>query len=227
MSTGVTPIDYHGDLLVVFGAAQDFVIETPTDTSEDAPSETSADTSFATPTTSEADDESTIRNGGESIELRFLCSCRQMERGSKRLARDLFPARNPGRWAVTKDFPPMPLTMVLTIIHGKTRYIPDIVSPAVLADVASIVEYLECHDALDFFGRNWLSRYTEINELPTSMDEELVQLIHISFTFDNKAIFEQSTETAIRHSPGDVPTYDLPIQEDVLSKFVFPPLPNI
>jgi len=196
--------------------------ETSTKTSAETPEETPAETPSQTPsigTTSESNETTTqtvIENGAKQpSEKHFICSRKHITFASRRAAREL----TEDKWTLDKDFDLEPLTIVLKIIHGKTRNIPETVTLNLLADIASIVDYLECHDAVTFFGRNWLSRYSTIN-LRCFRDKTLAQLIHTSFVFENASLFGNVTRIAIKSSSQVVPTYDLPIQADVLCKFI-------
>ncbi|RFN48808.1 hypothetical protein FIE12Z_6863 [Fusarium flagelliforme] len=187
----------------------------PTETPEETPAETPSQTP-SVGTTSESNETTTqtvVQNDTKQpSEKHFICSRKHITFASRRAAREL----TEDKWTLDKDFPLEPLTIVLKIIHGKTRDIPETVTLNLLADIASIVDYLECHDAVTFFGRNWLSRYSTINLL-CFMDKTLAQLIHTSFVFENASLFENVTRIAIKSSSQVVPTYDLPIQADVLS----------
>ncbi|KAI1069254.1 hypothetical protein LB507_008603 [Fusarium sp. FIESC RH6] len=189
----------------------------PTETPEETPAETPSQTP-STGSTSESNGTTTQtvtqNESKQPSENHFICSKKHITFASRRAAREL----TEDKWTLDKDFPLEPLTIVLKIIHGKTRDIPETVTLNLLADIASIVDYLECHDALTFFGRNWLSRYSTINLL-CFMDKTLAQLIHISFVFENASLFENVTRIAIKSSSQVVPTYNLPIQADVLCTF--------
>ena len=189
----------------------------PTETPEETPAETPSQTP-SIGTTSESNETTTQTDAQndpkQPSEKHFICSKKHITFASRRATREL----TEDKWTLDKDFPLEPLTIVLKIIHGKTRDIPETVTLNLLADIASIVDYLECHDALTFFGRNWLSRYSTI-DLLCFMDKTLAQLIHISFVFENASLFENVTRVAIKSSSQVVPTYNLPMQADVLCKF--------
>ncbi|KAJ4115357.1 hypothetical protein NW768_011209 [Fusarium equiseti] len=219
-TTETAPTETAADSTVTDDAAPE---ETPAETSGEPSTATSTATPAETPsqtpsvsTASESDETTTqtvIRNDSKKpSEKHFICSKKHITFASRRAAREL----TEDKWTLDKEFDLEPLTIVLNIIHGKTRDIPETVTLNLLADIASIVDYLECHDALTFFGRNWLSRYSTINLL-CFMDKTLAQLIHISFVFENAALFENVTRIAIKSSSQVVPTYNLPIQADVLS----------
>ncbi|RBR18145.1 uncharacterized protein FIESC28_06211 [Fusarium coffeatum] len=186
----------------------------PTETPAETPAETPSQTpSIGTRSESNETTQTVTQNAqNQPTERHFICSKKHITFASRRAARQL----TEDKWTLDKDFPLEPLTIVLKIIHGKTRDIPETVTLDLLADIASIVYYLECHDALTFFGRNWLSRYSTINLL-CFMDKTLAQLIHISSVFENASLFENVTRIAIKSSSQVVPTYNLPIQSDILA----------
>ncbi|KAJ4009907.1 hypothetical protein NW752_009081 [Fusarium irregulare] len=189
--------------------------ETPTKAVDQEPTETTTEPTVeddATHAPSATPATVTQNESKQPSENHFICSKKHITFASRRAAREL----TEDKWTLNKDFPLEPLTIVLKIIHGKTRDIPETVTLNLLADIASIVDYLECHDALTFFGRNWLSRYSTINLL-CFMDKTLAQLIHVSFVFENASLFENVTRIAIKSSSPVVPTYNLPMQADVLS----------
>ncbi|KAM0362014.1 hypothetical protein ACHAO7_011435, partial [Fusarium culmorum] len=105
--------------------------------------------------------------------------------------------------------------LVLKIIHGRTHRIPQNIDLNLLAGIASIVDDLECYDALSFFGQKWLLEYGWTYTLPQSVDKTLAQLILVSFVFGNAALFQSSTRIAIRCSSDDLPTFELPIRADI------------
>ncbi|KAG7410339.1 hypothetical protein Forpi1262_v017254 [Fusarium oxysporum f. sp. raphani] len=110
--------------------------------------------------------------------------------------------------------------LVLKIIRGKTRGIPQDVELDLLAGIASIVDDLECYDALSFFSQKWLLEYGWTYTLPQSVNKTLAQLILVSFAFEDAALFQSSTQIAIRCSSDTLPTFELLVRADITSKLV-------
>ena len=97
-------------------------------------------------------------------EKHFLCSKRHLTLASRRAAK-LFSsnfkeasaeADGLHHWNFGDVFDAEAFELVLKIIHGKTRGIPQDVELDLLAGIASIVGDLECYDALSFFSQKWL-----------------------------------------------------------------------
>ncbi|KAH7187727.1 hypothetical protein DER44DRAFT_816391 [Fusarium oxysporum] len=84
-----------------------------------------------------------------------------------------------------------------------------------LAGIASIVDDLECYDALSFFSQKWLLEYGLTYSFPQSVNKTLAQLILVSFVFGNATLFQSSTRIAIRCSSDALPTFGLPIRPEI------------
>ncbi|KAG6980322.1 hypothetical protein BFJ70_g16332 [Fusarium oxysporum] len=190
MSTTRIQIDPDGDTLVILGVKQD----PPLPDSPESP-----------------------------IEKHFLCSKKHLTLASRRAAK-LFSSKFKEasreadglyHWNFGGIFDSEAFELVLKIIHGKTRGIPQDVELDLLAGIASIVDDLECYDALSFFSQKWLLEYGWTYTLPQSVNETLAQLILVSFVFGNAALFQSSTRIAIRCSSDALPTFELPIRADI------------
>ncbi|KAF4953686.1 hypothetical protein FGADI_5793 [Fusarium gaditjirri] len=160
-------------------------------------------------------------------EKHYLCSKKHLTLASRRAAK-LFSSEfkeatveSDGlyHWKFEGIFNAEAFELVLKIIHGKTRDVPRSVKLDRLADVAIIVDDLECHEAVAFFSTNWLFGYPV--GWPTTQelrDKPLAQLILASFVFEHASLFETYTKMAIRHNIDVVSTYELPIRADVSDK---------
>ncbi|RKL04601.1 hypothetical protein BFJ68_g10996 [Fusarium oxysporum] len=158
------------------------------------------------------------------IEKHFLCSKKHLTLASRRAAK-LFSSQfkeasveSDGlyHWKFEGIFNAEAFELVLKIIHGKTRDVPRNVKLDLLADIATIVDDLECHEAVAFFSTNWLFGWPvgwpSTEEL---RDKPLAQLILASFVFEHASLFQTYTKMAIRHNIDVISTYELPIRADV------------
>ncbi|KAG8664691.1 uncharacterized protein FPOAC1_013471 [Fusarium poae] len=157
-------------------------------------------------------------------EKHFLCSKKHLTLASRRAAR-LFSSQfkeasveSDGlyHWKFEAIFNHEAFSLVLKIIHGKTRGIPRDMKLDLLADIATIVDDLQCHEAVAYFSESWLLCWPSARK--KARGKELAQLILSSFVFEHASLFENYTKLAIRHS-DDVPsTFGLPIRVDVSSQ---------
>ncbi|KAM0082612.1 hypothetical protein ACKRZS_005184 [Fusarium odoratissimum] len=159
-----------------------------------------------------------------TIEKHFLCSKKHLTLASRRAAK-LFSSQfkeasveSDGlyHWKFEGIFNHEAFALVLKIIHGKTRGVPRTIKLDLLADIATIVDDLECHEAIAFFSENWLLWWPGENK--RARGKELAQLILSSFVFEHAALFETYTKMAIRHSDDGPLTFGLPIRADVSDK---------
>jgi hypothetical protein len=158
------------------------------------------------------------------IEKHYLCSKKHLTLACRRAAK-LFSSQfkeasvEPDglyHWKFEGIFDAEAFELVLKIIHGKTRDVPRSVKLDLLSDIATIVDDLECHEAVAFFSTNWLFGWTVDWLQPGQLnDKPLAQVILASFVFEHASLFQTYTKMAIRHNIDVVSTYDLPIRADV------------
>jgi BTB/POZ domain len=53
------------------------------------------------------------------------------------------------------------LRILMDIIHGRTRRVPKALSLEMLAKIAIIVDYYECHEVVEVFSRMWIKELKE------------------------------------------------------------------
>ncbi|GKU12243.1 unnamed protein product [Fusarium langsethiae] len=126
-------IDPEGDTLIILAITQTFPAPGSIDSSETV----------------------TVKTGEKS----FLCSKKHLNFASRRAAR-VFSSnfkesskQNDGlyHWNFGSAFNPEAFQIVLNVIHGKSRAVPQNLGPDILADIASIVDDLECSDIVPSF----------------------------------------------------------------------------
>ncbi|KAL3593313.1 hypothetical protein FPOAC2_07609 [Fusarium poae] len=159
-------------------------------------------------------------------EQHFLCSKKHLTFASRRAAR-VFSSKfressklEDGlyHWNLGTAFDPEAFAIVLNVIHGKSRTVPQTLDLDLLAEVASIVDDLECSDAILIFGHRWLMPFGMFYTLPKTMDKTLAQLILVSSVLEDTKLFYSSTKLAIQHSSDTVPSFDLPIRLDIIRR---------
>jgi hypothetical protein len=111
---------------------------------------------------------------------------------------------------------PGAMLIVLNIIHGRTSQVPRTVDLDTLTKLAVMVDYLECHEAVEPFSDRWVDNLK--GDIPTTCSNELIQWLCISLTFHKQIQFQAVTRTAIRLSRGVIQTLGLPIRESVVGE---------
>ncbi|KAL2886710.1 hypothetical protein HOO65_060540 [Ceratocystis lukuohia] len=167
--------------------------------------------------------ESKPDDSGTLPEIHYLVSKKHLALASRRAQKmfagdykEAVPNDTDGlhHWKFDPIFDPTAFEIVIRIIHGKTRYIPRLVTIQILADISVIVDDLECQDAVWFFTKGWIDLLK--GGIPTVACQDLTRWILISFVFKEPDLFESSTRTAIRWSPYYIPTHNLPLRPKIV-----------
>ncbi|PON23706.1 hypothetical protein TGAM01_v207353 [Trichoderma gamsii] len=117
-------------------------------------------------------------------------------------------------WNFEPIFDSKAFEIVMQIIHGQTRHVPEKVNVELLAQIAALVDDLECLDSIWFFAKRWLSHIK--NAYAFGPFGDLPKWILISFVFEESEIFKNVTHTIISRSAGAMPTSGLPIRFKIL-----------
>ncbi|KFY29426.1 hypothetical protein V491_00034 [Pseudogymnoascus sp. VKM F-3775] len=115
----------------------------------------------------------------------------------------------------TSEWDTEALRVLLNIIHGRHRAVPKSVSLETLGKIAILVDYYQCHEVTEVFVDLWLKALEK--DFPTSYGRESTIWLFVSFVFSHSAIFEKTTELAIKESQGPVETMCLPIPGGLLT----------
>jgi hypothetical protein len=119
-------------------------------------------------------------------------------------------------WNFEPMFDPKAFEIVTQIIHGQTRNVPEKLDVKSFAQIAAIVDDLECQDSIWFFAKRWLSQIQ--NTYRNEMSEDLARWILISFVFEEAETFKKVTHIAMRYSAHEMPAFGLPIRPKILGK---------
>ncbi|KAI1133376.1 hypothetical protein F5Y10DRAFT_87017 [Nemania abortiva] len=102
------------------------------------------------------------------------------------------------------------IAIILRIIHGLNRQVLRTIDLGMLAQVSRVVDYLECHEAIELYASIWVAY---LNSLPPSPLQHVDWDSWISATgvFQNPEIFRRWTRVAIVEKLNSPPSLELPI----------------
>ncbi|OAQ78436.1 hypothetical protein VFPBJ_06557 [Purpureocillium lilacinum] len=103
------------------------------------------------------------------------------------------------------------LLIVMNIIHGQNKKVPRTVDFEMMAKIAVIVDYYQCHEALEVFSDMWLKELKRTIPLPEVYTREAVLWLHISHVLSDEETFRTVTKVLQRHLTEPLHTLDLPI----------------
>ncbi|KAL6692277.1 hypothetical protein J3F84DRAFT_383517 [Trichoderma pleuroticola] len=117
-------------------------------------------------------------------------------------------------WELAPIFDPTAFETVMRIVHAQNKKLPEAVTLEQLANIAAIVDDLQCQESVDFFASLWAKKLAI--QPPEEININLARCILISTVFGLQALYESSTLQAILSSTGVMPVFGLPISPDTL-----------
>ncbi|KAL0768349.1 hypothetical protein CaCOL14_009324 [Colletotrichum acutatum] len=109
------------------------------------------------------------------------------------------------------------LLVLMQVIHGKTRSVPRRIDLEMLAKLAFLVDYYDCHEVIEIYCPLWIESLRDT--LPVYYGRDVVLWLLISYIFQQDDIFQQMTHVAISKSVGPIRTMELPIPSGLVGKF--------
>jgi hypothetical protein len=101
------------------------------------------------------------------------------------------------------------LLFVMSVIHGRTRAVPRSLSVHQLGEVARVVDYFACHEAVELATVLWAQSVVNMKDRPQYSPELLLSL-STAWVFREKTWFQELIKTCILQSSRPIPTLDLP-----------------
>ncbi|KAM3447817.1 hypothetical protein MY3296_008337 [Beauveria thailandica] len=161
-------------------------------------------------------------------EHKFLVSSHVLRLASKVFRKDLDPNgpwRQPEiqsdglRDKYLESFNPEALKHVLNVIHFRNDQVPDKLEKEELAEVAVIVDYFQCHEAMRFAVKSWIGT-KRIEEVVNDAKpgRPLILWLLIASVFGIDAIIKAAAKTFIEHNEGPFESMGLPIAENITSR---------
>lgn len=108
------------------------------------------------------------------------------------------------------------LLILMKIIHGKTRAVPKEIPLEVLAKIAVIVNWYQCHEAVEVFTDMWIAHLN--TDLPKVYGRDAVLWVLISLVFRKHDEFHSVTGLALKYSSGSFQDLGLPIPQSIFGK---------
>ncbi|KAL7793821.1 hypothetical protein V8C37DRAFT_377463 [Trichoderma ceciliae] len=117
-------------------------------------------------------------------------------------------------WELEPVFDPKAFEIVMNTVHARNNKLPQETTLEMLANIAAIVDDLQCCNCVRFFAACWVTKLAI--QPPSEISIDLARIILISSVFGLPELFESSTLQAILGSTTNMPFFGLPISSDIL-----------
>ncbi|KAM0664669.1 hypothetical protein ACQRIU_006527 [Beauveria bassiana] len=176
------------------------------------------------------DEESHGDDAETQPEHKFLVSSHILRHASQVFRKDLDPS---GPWRQPEiqpdglrhknldGFDPKALKHVLDLIHFRNDQVPDKLEMEELAEVAVIVDYFQCHEAMRFVVKSWI-REDRIKEVidEAQPGRPLILWLLIASVFGIDAITNAAAKTIIENNKEPFDSMELPFSESITCEFI-------
>ncbi|TLS22376.1 uncharacterized protein PpBr36_09923 [Pyricularia pennisetigena] len=147
-------------------------------------------------------------------EVRFRVSSKHLT-----LASSTFRSMLNGQWAeanrheiAAEDWDTEAMCILLLVIHGRNQRVPKNVSLELLTNIAILVDYYDCREAMDSAAAIWIKG---LDLQPEETSRDLVFWLFIAWAFRRDDIFTDVTTTAVLRGEEQLRTWNLPIPESI------------
>ncbi|KAI5462021.1 hypothetical protein BGZ63DRAFT_333295, partial [Mariannaea sp. PMI_226] len=106
--------------------------------------------------------------------------------------------------------------ILFDIIHNRNRNVPKSMNIDMLAKFATIVDYYQCHEAVEVFVDIWLEKMKK--DIPSVHGQNSMLWLMVSWVFVRPEIFKAVTGLMLRNCKQPVRVLELPIPEAILNR---------
>lgn len=123
------------------------------------------------------------------------------------------------------DWSEKALLIVLNIIHGRNRDVPNRVSRHLMTEIAAITDYYQCHEAIELWYKDvWWDNNRNPWD-PQNYGSDLIKRLFVAWVFYEKTVFRKLTRRIAIESQGPIQTRNLVFPIDVISTTTYSKLP--
>lgn len=112
------------------------------------------------------------------------------------------------------DWDEKALLLLMNIIHGRTSKVPRYIDLELLAKIAVLVDYYQCHEAVAFYSQTWLSSIFIV--IPRKGERDYMLRLVVCLVFSEVFNFQLLTKTIIWGATGPIDSLGLPIQQKII-----------
>ncbi|KAJ5593065.1 hypothetical protein N7537_009969 [Penicillium hordei] len=114
------------------------------------------------------------------------------------------------------DFKPAILLIILNLIHGRSRQVPQKLSLQKLTDIAVATDFFQCHEAIEMFAGIWIKDLEPL--FSSKFSEDTKRWMMIAWVFKSNSILQNTEEIAMQQGTGPFEAGNLPIPKSIKDK---------
>ncbi|KAE8371227.1 hypothetical protein BDV26DRAFT_276551 [Aspergillus bertholletiae] len=115
------------------------------------------------------------------------------------------------------DWKPLPFLLLMAILHGRNRLVPRALSLHRLAEMAVLVDYYECYDAVVILSDLWIEAVGQ--DRPYLCGEKLMEWLCITWVFQRGIDFSLITGTIQLEIGGVITANNLPVPAAIIGMY--------
>lgn len=121
------------------------------------------------------------------------------------------------QWTIrATDWDDEAVTLLMNILHHRTRLIPRKISLEMLTKIAVLVDYYGCLEAVELWAEIWMAELGSVAS--DQYSRGLLLRLTVAMVFPDKKSFSTLTKYAIRSSRGPIHTLGLPIPQQIVGE---------
>lgn len=110
--------------------------------------------------------------------------------------------------------------IIMDIIHGRSRRVPRSLNLELLAKVAVLVDYYDCHDTVKFFSDTWIENLQTWKHRSPQLCRDLILRLCISYVFNQAPTIHEMLHFVVREARGPLQTLGLPLPKRMIGMFI-------
>jgi hypothetical protein len=111
--------------------------------------------------------------------------------------------------------------ILLNIFHLRHRHIPKTISLEMLSEVAVLVDYYDCSEAVEVYTTLWVDSLKVKEAISSTNCRTLVLWIWTSWVFDMGDSFKKATSVAIHQTETSFQDLDVPLPTRLVGKLIW------
>lgn len=119
------------------------------------------------------------------------------------------PTAGSPREVVLHEMNPNAVAVIMNVIHGQTRKIPQGITLGELVEFATMADFFQCAEAVELAAKLWVQPLKR--HIPSYWTAEIPRWIMVSCVFHDQEALGKALKVAVEDGPSTLPTDGLPI----------------